>query len=184
MKLINNRRFAWIVLAACIAVSIIGFGGGSLAAQRSDAVRIFNEGIDTSFAVRFSMDAYLENCASYAEIMAQEYRLHVDRDSTLAASILEVASIITNDDTINNLSNSYKSLCRQIEDLYIDFHAADVAEADRAIFKNAYSNFQGEVSKIKYDEYHAVAAKFNSAIEGFPANAISRLLNIDALSDF
>ena len=184
MKLIHNRKFAWGCLAVCIAVSIIGFGGGSLAAQRSDAVRIFNVGIDTSFAVPFSMDAYLENCASYAEIMAQEYRLHVDKDSNSAASVLEVAQIIVNDDAIDNLSNSYKILCRQIEDLYIDFYAADVAESDRAIFKNAYSNFQGEVSKIKYDEYHAVAAKFNSAIEGFPANAISRLLGIDALSEF
>ena len=184
MKLINNRKFAWAVLTVCIAASIIGFGGGSLASQRRDAVRIFNEGIDTSFAVRFSMDAYLENCAAYAETMAQEYRLLVDKDSSLAASVREVASIIINDNAIDNLSNSYHSLCEQVKTLYIDFHNADVAEADRAIFDNAYSNFQGEVSKIKYDEYHALAAEFNNACQGFPARTVSKLLGLDPLSDF
>ena len=92
--------------------------------------------------------------------------------------------IIVEDDAIDNLSNCYDILCREIDTLYIDFHAADVAEADRAIFNNAYSNFQGEVSKIKYDEYHALAAKFNDARQGFPAGAICALLGLDPLSEF
>ena len=184
MTLINSRRFAWAILAVCAVVSILGFGGGSLAAQRRDAVRVFNEGIDTSLAVRFSMDAYLENCASYAEIMAQEYRLHADKNSSLAANVLETAAILADDDAIDNRSNTYKILCRQIEELYTDFHTSNVAESDRAIFKNAYSNFQGEVSKIKYDEYHALAAEFNESCQGFPASAVSSLLGLDPLSDF
>lgn len=184
MKLINNRKFAWAVLAVCVAVSIVGFGGGSLASQRSDAVRVFNEGIDTSFAVRFSMDAYLENCASYARTMAEEYRLHVDSESDTAAQALELAGMIGDGDDLDSRESAYKALCNQVEALYTEFYASKVAEADRAIFKNAYSNFQGEVSKIKYDEYHALAAKYNSAAEGFPASAVSGLLGLDPLSDF
>lgn len=184
MKFLNNRKTAWTVLAVCIIVSIVGFGGGSLAAQRNEAVRVFNEGVDTSFAVRFSIDAYLENCAAYAETMAQEYRIHVDKDSDMAANVVLIASILTEDDAIDILSNSYETLCREIKNLYVEFDAADVADADRAIFNNAYSNFQGEVSKIKYDEYHALAAEFNSARQGFPAGAVSSLLGLDPLSDF
>lgn len=184
MKLINNRKFAWAALAVCVAVSVFGFGGGSLAGQRSDAVRIFNEGIDTSFAVRFSMDAYLENCASYARTMAEEYRLHVDKDSDLAANVLETAGMIGDGDDLDNRSSAYKALCSQVESLYTDFFAANIAESDRAIFKNAYSNFQGEVSKIKYDEYHASAAKFNKSAQGFPAGVVSALLGLDPLNDF
>jgi len=184
MNFLNNRKAAWAVLAVSILISIVGFGGGSLAAQRSHAVQIFNGGVDTSFAVRFSMDAYLENCAAYAETMAQEYRLLVDKNSDLAASVIEISDIIVEDDSIDNLSNSYEILCREVKNLYVDFHNVGVSESDRAIFDNAYSNFQGEVSKIKYDEYHALAAKFNAARQEFPANIVSTLLGLDPLSDF
>lgn len=184
MKLITNRKFAWAVLAVCVAASIIGFGGGSLAAQRRSAVRVFNDGIDTSFAVRFSMDAYLESCAGYARTMAEEYRLHVDKDSSQAADVLSAAAQIGDGEDLDARFGAYKSLCSQIDALYTDFFGAELSEENRTVFKKAYSNFQGEVSKIKYDEYHALAAKYNSTIEGFPASMVSMLLGLDVLNEF
>lgn len=184
MKLISNRKFAWVALVLCVAVSIFGFGGGSLAAQRKDAIRVFDDGIDTSFAVRFSMDAYLENCAGYAITMAEEFRLHVDSDSETAASVRELSGFIGDGDDFDTRFNAYKALCSEIEALYTDFHAADIAESDRSIFKSAYSNFQGEVSKIKYDEYHAVAEDYNHALEGFPASAVGAALGLRPLNTF
>lgn len=184
MKVLNNRKAAWAVLVVCVLTSIFGFGGGSLASERRGVLRVFNDGIDDSFAVRFSMDAYLENCASYAETMAQEYRLYVDRESDLAANVLEIASLIGDGDDLDNRSNSYKALCSAIEMLYTDFQAAKVSDADGAVFKNAYANFQGEVSKLKYDEYHALAEKFNRSLEGFPANLIASLVGVDSLNTF
>lgn len=184
MKLLNNRKFAWAVLVLCVLGSVVGFGGGSLAAQRSRAVSVFNEGVDTSFAVRFSMDAYLENCAGYARTMAEEHRLHVDQDDETAAHVLELAKLIGDGDDLDARYDAYQELCAAVEALYTDFHAASIAESDRAIFKNAYSNFQGEVSKLKYDDYHALAEKFNQARSGFPSGAICTLLGIDPLNTF
>lgn len=184
MKVLSNRKVAWAVLVVCVLTSIIGLGGGSLAADRKDAMRVFNDGIDDSFAVRFSMDAYLENCASYTEIMAQEYRLHVDRNSDLAANVLEIASLIGDGDDLDNRSSSYKALCHAIENLYTDFHAANVSKKDGELFDNAYANFQGEISKLKFDDYHAIAEKFNRSLDVFPANAVAALLGIDDLNTF
>ena len=57
MKVLSNRKVAWAVLIVCVLTSIFGLGGGSLVAERKDVMRVFNDGIDDSFAVRFSMDA-------------------------------------------------------------------------------------------------------------------------------
>ena len=184
MKLLNNRKFAWAVLAVCMLVSVIGFGGGSLAAQRSQAMRVFNEGVDPSFAVRFSMDAYLENGSGYARVMAEEYRLYVDADGETAARVLELAVQIGDGEDLNARCAAYQALCASVETLYTDFHTASVADSDRKLFDNAYANFQGEVSKLKYDDYHALAEKFNQSRNGFPASAICSLLGIEPLNPF
>lgn len=184
MKILNNRRIAWAVLAICVIVSIVGLGGGSLAAQRREVVRVFDAGVDDSFAVRFSMDAYLENCAEYARTMAEEYRLHVDSESAAPANVLELASMIGDGDDLDNRHSAYKALCDEIEGLYTDFHAAKLPEADGALFGDAYANFQGEVSKIEYDEYHVLAEKFNRQREAFPAGAVCALLGVEPLNPF
>lgn len=184
MKLLNNRKIAWVVLIVCVFGSIFGFGGGSLAGRRREVLRVFNDGIDDSFAVRFSMDAYLENCAGYARTMAEEYRLHVNTEDDTASAVLELASMIGDGDDLDSRSGAYRALCSEIESLYTEFHVAEMSDEDRALFKNAYSNFQGEVSKIKFDDYHSLAGKFNRSLEGFPAGIVGKLLGIDLLDTF
>lgn len=182
MKLLNNRRFACAVLVVCVLGSVVGLGGNSLAAQRREAVRVFNEGVDTSFAVRFSMDAYLENCADYARTMAEEFRLHVDGNDENAAKALELAAQVAQEEEMTARRAAYESLRGVVETLYTDFQG--VSEADSQAFLRAYSNFQGEVSKLGYDEYHAVAEKFNQAREGFPAGAVASIWGLEPLDSF
>ena len=183
MKLLNNRRIAWVVLILCALGSIVGFGGGCLVRQRKDALNVFYNGVDSSFAVRFSMDAYLENCAVYARTMAEEYRLHIDMKSDTAAHVLDLAALVGAGD-LDERAERYVQLCALVESLYTEFSAASLNEKDRELFKNAYTNFQGEVSKLKYDEYHSIAADFNQSCECFPAGIICRLLGIELLNPF
>lgn len=184
MNIFKNRKVAWAVLTLCVVVSIVGMGGGNLAAQRRDVLRVFNAGIDDSFAVRFSMDAYLENCAEYARTMAEEYRLHVGSDNAATGNVLELASMIGDGDDLDNRHSAYKALRDEVEKLYTDFHAAVISETDQSLFDHAYTNFQGEVSKIEYDEYHVLAEKFNRQREGFPASVVSALLGVKPLNPF
>lgn len=184
MKILKSRRVAWLVLALSVMVSIVGLGGGHLASQRREALRVFDAGVDDFLAVRFSMDAYLDSCAEYARTMAEEYRLHVNADDEVADNVLSLASVVADEQDLDNRYSAYKDLCNAVESLYTDFHAAQVAETDQSLFSNAYANYQGEVSKLGYDEYHALAEKFNRQCEGFPAEAVSALLGIKPLNPF
>lgn len=184
MKLLNNRRFALAVLVVCVLGSVIGLGGAHLAGQRRDVLRIFNDGIDPSFAVRFSMDAYLENSAEYALSMAEEYRLHVDADDTAATEVIELAAMIGDGEDLDARYDAYKALCMKVEGLYTGFHGANVPENDGVLFDHAYSNFKGENSKIGYDEFHTVAEAFNATLEGFPAGLIGKLVGAEPVNAF
>ena len=184
MDFLYNRKVAWAVLVLAVLASIVGLGGGSLAVQRSEAVRVFNDGIDDSFAVRFSMDAYLENCAEYARVMTEEYRRYINGSNEIAAEIQELALMIGDGDNFDDRHSAYKLLCAKVETLYTDFYVSDISEQDAELFAKAYSNFQGEVSKIGYDEYRALVEKFNRKCEGFPAGAIAALLGIEPLNPF
>ncbi len=182
MKLLQNRKFAWAVLAVCVLGSVIGLGGYSLASQRSDVMYVFNEGVDTSYAVRFSMDAYLDNCADYALIMAEEYRLQVDSEDETAATVIELANQVAQEEDLSAREDAYESLRTAVEALYTNFAAANVSDDDA--FMDAYTNFQDEVVKLGYDGYHALAEEFNRSCEGFPAGAVCALLGIDELETF
>lgn len=184
MKILKNRRVAWLVLALSVMVSIVGLGGGHLVNQRREVLRVFDVGTDDFLAVRFSMDAYLDNCAEYARTMAEEYRLHVDAEDDVADNVLSLASAVADEEDLDSRYSAYKALCNAVEGLYTDFHAAQVAESDQSLFSNAYTNYQAEVSKLGYDEYHALAEKFNRQCEGFPAGAVSALLGVKPLNPF
>lgn len=184
MRLLNNRRFALAVLVVCMLGSVIGLGGANLVSQRRDVLRIFNDGIDASFAVRFSMDAYLENSAEYALSLAEEYRLHVDADDAAAAEVIELAAVIGDGEDLDARYEAYKSLCMKVEGLYTGFHGANVPESDGFLFDHAYSNFKGENSKIGYDEFHAAAEAFNRNLENFPAGLIGKLVGAEPVNAF
>lgn len=184
MKYLNNRKVAAVILAVCVLGSIIGFGGGALIAQRRSAMRVFNEGVDPTLSVRFSMDAYLENCAGYARAMAEEFRMYVDAEDDTAARALELAKTIGDGDDLDARYADYAELCGLTDALYTDMHSANLSEEQLSVFKKAYANYQGEVSKIGYDEYRSLATRFNREKEGFPASALAKLFGLDNLNPF
>ena len=116
--------------------------------------------------------------------MAEEHRLHVDADSETAKRVLEAAALIGDDDDLDERHSAYKALCAEVESLYTEFHVSDVKEESSELFNNAYANFQGEVSKLKFDDYHALAEKFNHSLDGFPASVVASMLGVDELNTF
>lgn len=183
MKLIQSRRFAAGVLAVCAVGSVFGFGGAHLASERKNAMKVFEEGSDTSFAVRMSVDAYLENSANYAREMAEEYRLRVGSAWDGRAKIAEEAEKILSGEPGQRL-NDYRALVADVESLYTDFHAAVTDEDASRDFDRAYKNFKSEHNKIQYDEYHSLARDYNSEASGFPAGAVAGLWNLSELDPF
>ena len=184
MKFLENRRLAAVVLAVCALGSVVGLGGGSLARARADALRVFEEGSDTRIAVRFSMDAYLENSAGYARTMAEEFRLRVDSESAAAADALALADIVGGNGSIDERQAAYAELTGVVESLYTEFSAANLPEESAAAFRAAYLDYQGEADKLERDDYRAMARAYNRSLDGFPASAVAALLGLDDLNPF
>lgn len=184
MKLWENRRIAAVVLAVCVLGSVVGLGGGSLARARADALRVFEEGSDPSLSVRFSMDAYLEDCAEYARVLAEEFRLHAGGEGESAARALELAGAVASDGDLSARHDAYVELCSAVDALYTDFYAQAPSEEEARAFQVAYLDFQSEVDMLEYDDYHAMARAYNRSLEGFPASVVAKLLGLGALDPF
>ena len=184
MKFLSNRKVAWAVLAVCILTSIVGFGGGSLAARRRDALRVFDEGIDTSFAVRFSMDAYLDRAAECAMVMASEAQLHLGNDNAVALSMQEVLADFGDDDGLDLRYDAYVRLQALSDQLYNAMYAAQLSDDQRVNFKRAYDDFWGSDKFIRKDPYREMASDFNDSLDGFPAGIAASLWNVDELNSF
>lgn len=183
MNVLYNRRLACAALAVCVLLSVFGLGGAELARTRKNALRVFDEGIDTSFAVRMSVDAYLENCAGYARTMAEELKLHTDDESD-AAEALALADSIGDGANLRARHENFEALNDVVESMYTAYHAAE-PDADRQRdFDRAYTNYQSEVAKIGYDEYNPMARKYNVLSGDFPARMIAGLFGLDRLETF
>lgn len=184
MQIQYNRKLAVVVLIVCMLVSVFGLGGIGLARSRNAAMRVFDEGIDPSFSVRFSMDAYLENCAGYARTMAEEFRMRVNSDSETVQTVLALSEAVGDGDDLNARKAAYTGLNSAVETLYSDFHASVASESDQADFDRAYTNYRSEVNKIGYDEYNAMARSYNGLCSHIPAWWIAGIYGLDLLETF
>lgn len=179
-----NRKLAAIVLAACALTSIFGLGGIGLARERKDALRVFEDGVDTSFAVRFSVEAYLQNSADYACVMAEEVRMRVNAEADSAQKTLELAETVRDGKADVESRTAYQDLVSSVEAMYSEFHSVVSDEASCADFDRAYANFTSEKNKIGYDEYNPTARAYNELRGAFPARWIAGIFGLDELETF
>lgn len=181
MRLSENRKIAWCVLVLCVLVTIFLLGGMSLARERSDAIKMFEEGSDASLSIRHSMDAYLDASADAAVLMAAESELH-GVDAMLVESVRSLAEKIT-DGEIEARYSAYTELKTKIDQLYNKvYDAAD--DSSFSEFKIAYDDFWGFEDMIGRDDYHKTARDFNRLIGGFPGKFIAGVMGQDALNTF
>lgn len=183
MRFTENRKLAFAVLALCVLVSLFGFGGMGLARERGKVLTVFDRGADTSLSVRSSMDAYLDSCAEEAQLMASEAELHLGA-SQKTEKVAQLAAVVA-DSEMNARYEAYTDLKAAVENLYSDM-LTQYTEADKEAknFLNAYHNFQGKSDKIKHDEYHGLAADYNSLIDSFPGGIVAGVVGQGALNTF
>jgi len=185
MRLSENRAIAWIILAVCVIISVVGMGGSSYARQRERIVDIYLEGAEDRDA-NHCMDAYLKRMLENARLMALEVQLHIGENHEEAAEIIELISDYDSeaDDGFFTIGRIYKQLREQADYLYNDMYAAELTDAQRRDFKLAYDDFQGAVKMIEKDPYDQMAESFNDDINSsILADAVAGILGIDELCD-
>ena len=186
MKFLNDRRVAWVALVVIALASILGFGGHSLARERGAVEAVFNDGTDVSVGKHMlSMDAYLDHCAEYADILVREYRMHAQEDTEALTQVEELAKVIGNGTDYDARYTAYVAFQENVEALYVDFSALGLDDAQAKNFTDAYTNIrEGEADKIKRDGYHDAAKAFNATLSGFPAGLIAKATGVKAMNTF
>ena len=179
----ENRKLAWVVLAACVLLSLLALGGGALVRERSKVLKVFDEGTDTTLPVRYSMDAYLDSASEYAQVMASEAEIHMGQSQLTDAANAEAADLAKDALGLDARFDAFISLTAHVEKLYSNMKI-NVSDADFRDFKLAYDNFIGQVDMLNRDEYHALAKSYNALIAGFPGGVIARILGQGALNTF
>ncbi len=183
MRLDENRKIAWVVLVVCMLLSVFAFGGAALGRERRKVMKVFNEGTNTSLATRHSMDAYLDDAAERAQIMANEVELR--QGESRATQSAKAAAVTLADDAagLDARYAAYTSLKTDVETLYNGLYNA-VSAADFRDFKLAYDDFWGFDDMIGRDEYHKLAKSYNGLISGFPGGVVATLTGQGNLNTF
>ena len=183
MRLDENRKLAWVVLAVCVLLSVFALGGGALGRERGRVLKVFNEGADTTLATRHSMDAYLDAAGESASIMANEAEAKIG-ESALGNDALSNAALIGEDSAdLDARYKAYTDLKGQVEKLYNNMYSAVSSEEFRD-FKLAYDDFWGYDDLLGRDAYHKLAKSYNSLISGFPGGAVATLTGQGSLNTF
>ena len=179
----ENRKLAWVVLAACVLVSLLALGGGALARERGKVLKVFDEGTDPTLPVRYSMDAYLDSAAEYAQVMASEAEIHLGQSQLTEDVSAEATDLAKDALGLDARCEAYTALTAHVEKLYSNMKA-NVSDADFRDFKLAYDNFFGQVDMLSRDDYHALAKSYNALISGFPGGVIAGILGQGTLNTF
>ena len=184
MRFVENRRLAWIVLAACVVLSIFGLGGLGLRNEYDRLMDVFYEGSETDGTVRYSMDAYLDRAAECAQVMASEAQLYLGNDNQTAGRMLDTLADFGDDDDLDIRYAAYQQLQKDSDQLYNAMYAADLGDDQRVNFKTAYDDFWGSDKYIRKDPYRAMASEFNDDLRGFPANIAAGIHGVGELNSF
>ena len=184
MPLKENRALAWAVLGVCALGSIFGLGGHTLAQDQDKLLNVFYEGTDTQETTRHSMDAYLDRAAECASVMGSEAQLLLSADNATAQEMIDLSGIISDSDDLTARYDAYCTLQKDADTLYNAIYAADLTDAQRVSFKQAYDDFWGSDKYIKRDSYRSLANEFNSELSGFPAGLAAGIWNVDEMDTF
>jgi len=182
LRFSENRTIAFIVLAACVLVSVFGLGGMGLSRERNKVLSIFDRGADSSLSTRHSMDAYLDSAAEAAQLMVSEARLHMSASATID-NVENLAETVAKSADTNERFEAYSSLKTAVDKLYNGMYEAAKGDAFKN-FKVAYDDFWGYDDLIRHDEYPKLAADYNSLISGFPGGVVAGLMGQGALNTF
>lgn len=179
----ENRRIACAVLAVCVLLGVFAFGGGALSRERSRAIKVFNEGTDSTLVSRHSMDAYLDSAADAARIMASEAELLLGGTPETGRIAEEADTLVDDSAGLDARYQAYAALKGDVEHLYSGAYGAASAEAFKN-FKLAYDDFWGYDDLIARDEYHGLARSYNELISGFPGGVVAAVTGQGALNTF
>ena len=186
MRITENRKLAFAVLALCVVISLFGLGGLGLARERSKVLTVYDRGDEPDLSIRHSMDAYLDTAAEKAQEMVSEAELYIGQTQT-TLKVADLAAVVADSD-IDTRYQAWTDLKGAVDELYNAVRRA-TDDSQFAQFKIAYRDFNGAADKIEKDRgqedgYTRLAEKYNSLISSFPGGVVAAVTGQGALNTF
>ena len=195
MNLKENRKLAFIVLAAAIIISIGVMGPVSLMRSHSKAAELFMQGDNREMILR---------CAEQGALLGQMSDVYladaaIDQyASAQTASALRAGDYTALPATLQSLSADLKAatdpntclailieLNTAVEKTYTGLEMLDIADDDFRNIKLSYYDYKGALDILSREETYAeAAARFNKQAKGFPAGLFCDILNIAPLTTY
>lgn len=181
MKLSENRRLAWIVLAVCVMFSLSFSSERALASLRAQVEAVFVSGAHND---GLCINNDLKERAECAYNIASTASNYAQIDSKLVSAARDASNELSKAETISQKYEANVACQRAVEDLYTAIDNASMSDADRTFVLKQYKEFQSRADTIKRDFYNQQALKYNDTVSAFPANLLAKLGNIQRMQLF
>ena len=199
MKLSENRRLAFVVLAVVIAVSIVVQGSVAMQNRRGDIEVLFMEGEMHELMTRCAEQAALigQMAAPYLAdgaltqycTQATAQTLQSGGYSDAAQQLEPLAQQLMQAPDPNACLAAFEQLTAAVEKTYTGVDMLDLTDGQMRDIKLAYFNYTGGVDLASRDgdnarSYTAKAKNFNHDLIGFPASLFAQVLHVEPLTTY
>jgi len=168
-------KTACIVLAAAVAVSVpLGFT--NTMNRMYDKVRIeFQEGAEKD---GLSIEVDLAARASSAHNLATVAKRYMDEDSGLIKAVTQASDALSTAEGPAAKYAANEELGAAFTRLYEELGGMELSEKDEQYRQSLYAEMKSRNVTMGNDPYNQLAEDYNSKLERFPANLLSKVFSV------
>ena len=178
MKLWENRKLAWAVLALAVALTVLFSCAAGLRRERSHALDTFYEGTQGDGLSAYNDLQKRAECAYNLLTLATKY----NRNDTEGARALTAARrALLDAQTIAEMAEANRALTEAASLIYSENDSYGMTEQDDRLFERQITEIISRGETISHNDYDPQAERFNKRLSGFPRGVVSALMGIEPL---
>lgn len=176
MKLLRNRRFAVLLTAAVVLLSVLFGTGRSVRQLRNEAVTYFESGANGVNSVRKDLEASAAAVLNLCTVA--ERNLPADQDLAVLKGRFALAS---SPSVLPPDYDVYLSLYDTAMRLIGTLEKEALSEQDAKYVRGFRSELESRRFAIQQDPYNEMARAFNSTLRALPVRLLRPVLFVDDL---
>lgn len=181
MPLLKRRAVAWIVTGLVVLLSILLGFSSSLGALRAEAERAFAEGVsEEEPGIQYDLE-WLLDLSHNLTVVAKRYLAANDPAVT---GVEDARAKLTAAQSPADKYDAAERLVVAGSALHHALRQQALSERDAQYNESAMADIESRWLILGRNPYNERAAAFNSELERFPANVLSRLVFIEPLERF
>lgn len=178
MKLWENRKLAWAVLALAVVLTILFSCAAGLRRERSRALDVFYEGTQGDGLSAYNDLQKRAECAYNLLTLATKY----DKNDTEGAKALTAARrALLDAQEIGEMAEANAALTEALALVRSESGSYGMNEQDSRLFERQVTEMVSRGETISHNDYDPQAARFNERLSGFPRGVVSALMGIEPL---